>query len=504
MPANPNPKNIVVCCDGTGNQYGNAKDPDQIQLSNVVKLYTALTIDNQQVGYYHPGVGTMGAPEARTWLGKHWSRLKGLAFADGFMPNVEDAYRYLMETYNDGDQIYLFGFSRGSYTARALAAILQAFGLLCKGNEGQIPYIFRLFEDDMKAARKTSRRLRGSAAQKMTYLNVDTAFKQTFCHDVTLRFVGLWDTVSSVGWITQPMKLLYSAQNPIIQTGRHAVSIDERRCFYQDNLWGKALHPSETPTLGTKLVNPDGTYKLNADGTVALDPIQQDILQVWFPGVHSDVGGSYMQSESALSNHTLEWMIDQARAHGVLLEEDRVNLVFGRPTKKKYAATPFFITPKEPNILHKSLHGIGWWLLELIPHHYYVMDTDQQHLRIPLGASRTLPEDAIVHSSVVERMKDTKNDPELRYTPRNIVEKGKLVPMPHPCRQPGTAEDLTGYFLFKSNDPAPARRNRADLRPPHKAQPVTILQTPTAIKVLGAAALLLTAAAAAVLHTRST
>ena len=121
-------KNIVICCDGTGNEYGDHN-------SNVVKVYRTLVInDAQQVAYYHPGVGTMGAPTARNRLEKVWTMLTGLAFGGGLLDNVADAYRYLMEIYKDGDQVYLFGFSRGAYTVRALAGLLHMFGLLCPGS----------------------------------------------------------------------------------------------------------------------------------------------------------------------------------------------------------------------------------------------------------------------------------------------------------------------------------------------------------------------------------
>jgi uncharacterized protein (DUF2235 family) len=107
---NTNSRNIVICCDGTGNEFGDEN-------SNVVKLYATLEINDRQVGYYHPGVGTMGAPNARGPISREWSRVKGLAFGAGLMDNVSDAYRYLMNTYREGDRIFLFGFSRGAYTA---------------------------------------------------------------------------------------------------------------------------------------------------------------------------------------------------------------------------------------------------------------------------------------------------------------------------------------------------------------------------------------------------
>lgn len=99
-------KNIVLCCDGTGNEFGD-------QNSNVVKLYSTLLLNHEQAAYYHPGVGTMGSPQARGRLERTWTRLKGLAFGAGLIENVADAYRYLMNTYADGDRIFLFGFSGG-------------------------------------------------------------------------------------------------------------------------------------------------------------------------------------------------------------------------------------------------------------------------------------------------------------------------------------------------------------------------------------------------------
>jgi uncharacterized protein (DUF2235 family) len=84
-------KNIVICCDGPGNEFGGDCN------SNVVKLYSTLIIDDAQCGYYHPGVGTMGSPNARNRIEKQWSRVKGLAFGAGLLGNVADAYRYLMD-----------------------------------------------------------------------------------------------------------------------------------------------------------------------------------------------------------------------------------------------------------------------------------------------------------------------------------------------------------------------------------------------------------------------
>ena len=114
-------KNIVICCDGTGNEFGESK-------SNVVKLYKMLVHDDSQVAYYHPGVGTMGARSALTGITRWWTKVIGLAFGYGISENIADAYQFLMRTYQPGDTLYFLGFSRGAYTARALCGMLHIVG----------------------------------------------------------------------------------------------------------------------------------------------------------------------------------------------------------------------------------------------------------------------------------------------------------------------------------------------------------------------------------------
>jgi uncharacterized protein (DUF2235 family) len=343
------PKNIVICCDGTGNEFGDHN-------SNVVKLYSTLLMDgHNQIGYYHPGVGTMGAPTAHNKLSAAWSVVMGLAFGVGLLANVGDAYRYLMDTYEDGDQIFLFGFSRGAYTVRALAGVLHMFGLLCPGNNGLIPYIIRLY----------AKRTRDAAGMKNTF-QVAEGFKATFCRHCPLHFVGVWDTVSSVGWVWDPLKLPYTAQNPDMANGRHAVSIDERRCYFRNNLWGAPLP-------------------------------KQNIKQVWFAGVHSDVGGSYSYAESGLSQIALEWMLCEALQFGLRVDPGRAASALGR------VPPPPPVTPNPAQKIHDSLTGF-WWILEFLPHSYYDSVARKERWRIPLGAPRVIPEGSVLHQTVEEKL----------------------------------------------------------------------------------------------------
>ena len=362
------PKNIVICCDGTGNEFGDNN-------SNVVKLYSTLRIDGRtQIGYYHPGVGTMGAPTATNRLSKAWSVVMGLAFGAGLLANVADAYRYLMDTYEGGDKVFLFGFSRGAYTVRALAGVLHMYGLLCPGNDGLIPYIIRMF------AQKT----RKAAGMTHTF-DVAEEFKATFGRDCPLHLVGVWDTVSSVGWIWDPLKLPYTAQNPAMIHGRHAVSVDERRCYFRNNLWG-----SELPG--------------------------QSIKQVWFAGVHSDVGGSYPPLCSGLSQIALEWMLCEAAELGLLIDLERAKHVLG------YEPPHPPIPPTPAAHINNSLTPL-WWILEFLPHSYYDPADRKAKWTIPLGKRRIIPEQSVLHATVEEKLKV-----DLDYKPPNLPSQWSTEP----------------------------------------------------------------------------
>jgi uncharacterized protein (DUF2235 family) len=358
-------KNIVICCDGTGNDFCNlALD------SNVAKLYSALTINDMQIAYYHPGVGTMGDPTIHSKVGRQISRLKGLAFGQGLMANVGDAYRYLMDHYVDGDKIYLIGFSRGAFTARALASLIHVYGLLCAGNHEAIPYILSMYAAKTKAMR--------SNHPESASLGVEDGFQWQFSHSVPvmIHFAGMWDTVSSYGWVYDPIELPFLGINPIIEIGRHAVSIDERRCFYQDNLWGDPPKGNQGPPL-------------------------QDIKQVWFRGVHSDVGGSYEETESGLSKITLEWMLVEASKAGLLLDGPKAETVLGRANAyPQLKNLPNYVPPDPQADLHVSLKK-WWWLPEYFLQHDPHLG--KKGLYFPRGRMRTIPPGSWIHESVFKR-----------------------------------------------------------------------------------------------------
>lgn len=405
-------RNIVICCDGTGNQFGNCN-------SNVVKLYTALCVNHAQIAYYHPGVGTMGAPNRASWLGKKASQVAGLAFGVGFRSNLADAYQYLMREYREGDRIFLFGFSRGAYTVRALAGALYVYGLLCPGNEGHLPYLLRMYSDSSRKAYSEERK-------QIPKDRIADAFKETFSRTIPIHFVGVWDTVSSVGWIYDPVKLLFDGENPIMRTGRHAISVDERRCFFQDNLWGDPLPSAQTPALEGK---------------------QQDIVQAWFAGVHSDIGGSYPQAECAPAEDALRWLMDEAEAAGLLIHQEKRQAIFGQKAAGFDALNAIYPPPEPMVCLHKSLTP-AWWPLELFPHKYFDEKGHKLWQLAPWAHRREIPDGALLHPSLEHRLE---TDP--KYQPKNLNRKCMLPLSQSPIHLPdrGVEQKLSedGFSVYR-------------------------------------------------------
>jgi uncharacterized protein (DUF2235 family) len=285
-----------------------------------------------------------------------------------------------MNNFEPGDRLFLFGFSRGAYMVRTLAALLRMYGLIRKGNEPLVPYAIRMLNAIPKKNGISSLRSDDALSPPTSRLRLGGAgdfgiaddFKATFTgKDCKPWFVGVWDTVSSVGWIENPLRLPYTADNPDIEIGRHAIAIDERRAFFRTNLWRQKKPP---PQSGPK-----------------------DLKQVWFAGVHSDVGGGYPERESGLAKIALEWMIKEAVAKGLLVDPTKVNSVLGRTPNSTAFTQPDANAPA-----HVSLKGL-WWIAEIIPKRHYDWNTGKWQRRLNLGRSRTIPEGSFIHESVYQR-----------------------------------------------------------------------------------------------------
>jgi uncharacterized protein (DUF2235 family) len=243
----------------------------------------------------------MAAPGFVTKVGAKVAELAGLAFGYG-LNDIGDAYVFICRNFQPQDKLYLFGFSRGAYTVRAVASMLHMYGLVPPDNEPLVPYALRMMWA-IHALQKRGKPTTAPDPRIEQYFGLANEFKVTFSRECAPHLVGVWDTVSSVGWFSNQLSLPYTANNPDIAIGRHAVAIDECRAFFRTNLW--------RPSSDLAMAGP------------------KNMKQVWFPGVHCDVGGGYSETESGLAKIALKWMGDEARLAGLMLDEEKVSLMLG-------------------------------------------------------------------------------------------------------------------------------------------------------------------------------
>lgn len=268
-------KKIVLFSDGTGNSAA------RLQKTNVWRLYQALKRSQQQIAYYDDGVGTSA-----------WKPLALIGGAVGFglARNVQDIYTFLCRNYDPGDEIFAFGFSRGAFTIRILGGLIAARGIAARGPD---------LEDRVKREWKAYRKKYGRFGR--------TKSAETVRHDVKIRFMGLWDTVDAYGFPLEEMRIAWDYLIlPLSMRDRelsskvldayHALSIDDERQTFHPVLW---------------------TEK----GQAQVETIRKErITQVWFAGVHSNLGGGY--PDDSLSYVSLKWMLDQAQRCGLVFDDD--------------------------------------------------------------------------------------------------------------------------------------------------------------------------------------
>ncbi len=366
------PKNIVILCDGTGNEV-------EENLSNVLKLFRCCRKNRQQQVFYGAGVGTIG-------LTSEWAKARsaargvfGLATGEGMDEDVLEAYHFLLEHYSKGDKIYLFGFSRGAYTVRVLAGFLHLVGLLRPEQKNLSRYALTAYKQ----------------ASGREDLAIAWRFRRIIAaRPVQIAFLGAWDTVSSVlvprrdrlYWPSLQM-LPYTRQNPSVAVFRQAMAIDEKRRMFRLNRWEEGQLYVENP------------FDKKAPDT------PQDCKQVWFAGVHSDIGGGYPEAESGLSKYPLYWLINEAVSHGLKVDPAMVrHLALGIP---RAGNTTPYSKPDPRAEAHDSMNW-RWKILEYLPRSTRWRDPPREpesaSYYLPREEARYIPEGAVIHQSVVERM----------------------------------------------------------------------------------------------------
>ncbi|KAJ7822849.1 hypothetical protein B0H13DRAFT_2257340, partial [Mycena leptocephala] len=354
-------RNLVLSIDGTSNQFG-------IYNTNVVELHNRVIAGGsaRQSKYYNCGIGTY-VPYGNKASLKYWRQKVDngldLALALNFKDIILKAYRWLCETYEPGDKIFLFGFSRGAYQVRTLAGMIQTVGLIDFGNQELIPFAYEIY----------SERHKGHVTKHAA--RIAEKFKGTFSRDVRIHFVGVWDTVSSVGILRgKPLSLTSSATH--ICTFRHALALDERRVKFL----------------------PEYVDRGSLDGS----PV--DVKEVWFAGTHSDIGGGLMKNLNLnLSSVPLLWMENEATSVGLQLPPRATGDVWNLGDLKK-------------DDLHESLTW-HWRPLEYLPLAPFSFKTAKDLARaLHRGAGRVIAPGQLIHVSVAFKNKD--------YVPRATFHQG--------------------------------------------------------------------------------
>ncbi len=273
-------KRIVICADGTWNmpQQSAHGGPSPTNVWLLWKLVNDRSASNMpQLAYYHPGVGTGGI----------LNRVVGGINGFGLRRNILECYRFIVEQYRPGDYLYLFGFSRGAYTVRSLAGLIRNSGIIRRDRfpAGEA-------RDAAIAAAWALYRHRGQDTTPVAEKAVD--FRARHSHpDFRITCMGVWDTVGALGipvggllgWLSRHWFGFHDVKlSSYVDRGFHAVAVDERRGPFVPTLWEQQPNAKE---LG------------------------QHMEQVWFPGVHADVGGGYGWAERGLANLTLRWMVNR-------------------------------------------------------------------------------------------------------------------------------------------------------------------------------------------------
>ncbi len=291
-------RKLIVLFDGTWNS---PKDE-----TNVTKIKESLDSigkdDPYQPYFYDKGVGT-----------HFYDRLIGGAFGVGLSINIMQGYKWLSENYKNGDEIFLFGFSRGAYTARSLVGLIRKCGLLNNPQKSLILQAYDLYRD---------KKIHPNAKEAV-------AFRKSFSREVRIKFIGVWDTVGALGIPLShvPFGREYfqwhdTELSKIVDYAYHAVALDEHRKDYMPTMWTK------------------------------IKPQNKEVEQRWFIGAHSDVGGGY--KNDPLSNIPYKWIASKAK---------NCDLKFKKDIECK---EDDFLAP-----IHDSYSKFLFGIYKLVKHRYY-------------------------------------------------------------------------------------------------------------------------------------
>lgn len=361
------PKNIVLLSDGTGNSAG------KLFKTNVWRLYQALDLSGaDQIAYYDDGVGSSSfKPMA----------VLGGAFGWGLKRNVLDLYSFLCWNYQSDDRIYCFGFSRGAFTIRVLTGLIDSQGLIRANTKSELKRLareaFRAYRQERYRTtlglERPARMLRNTitrAHSRVWGLEGYRALKTPA--GIPITFVGLWDTVAAYGLPIEELTRAWNAFFPLsapnrnpaesVQRACHALAIDDERKTFHPVLWNEERLPGQN----------------RQTAHIA----EETISQVWFAGMHSNVGGGY--PDDALAHVSLDWIMGEAEGAGIVFKpEERARLRAAMDSCGK---------------LYDSRHGLGG-TYRYLPRKIAALTNDRNHPRDWVIIPRPK-----IHESVFERI----------------------------------------------------------------------------------------------------
>jgi uncharacterized protein (DUF2235 family) len=308
-------KRLTFCFDGTWNRL-DAPCPTNVVLT-AQSIIPVTSDGTTQIIHYDEGVGT-GQGE----------KLEGGLFGHGLLTNIADAYRFLIFNYDVGDEVYVFGFSRGAYTARSFVGMLRTCGILRRENANQITEAVELYKNRSSDENHSSLKFREFRWKNSRHLcmdaDEDTWRCETYPNEYQagqspifrIRYLGVWDTVGSLGiprnmfiapLINKKYEFHDTHLSSMVTSARHAVAIDEKRRSFSPTLW-------------------DNFDELN--GKLGFDPRDDDAPyhQKWFPGTHGSVGGG--GDITGLSDEAMDWVISGARKMGLQLDTTEASAIF--------------------------------------------------------------------------------------------------------------------------------------------------------------------------------
>lgn len=311
-------KRLVFCFDGTWNKIDAPHPTNVVIVAESVLPYTPNKIS--QLIYYDEGVGT-----ARL------EKYLGGIFGIGLLKNIAEAYRFLIFNYQPGDEIYVFGFSRGAFTARSFCGLLANCGVPLRKFAGRVNEAIARYKGrtDTKECAEDLRSFRLEVSPEVCINNDELEWRKNKGHLTNtllgVCYLGVWDTVGALGipasferlnWANKRYRFHDTKLSSFVRSARHAVAIDERRKDYAPTLW-----------TNIDELNNQAQFK----GDLGDAPYQQ----IWFPGTHSSVGGG--GERRGLSDRALDWVLDGARQAGLVLDISQHSRIFElKPDDSEY------------------------------------------------------------------------------------------------------------------------------------------------------------------------